>query len=397
MLPIELLAPAGDLSCVETALYFGADAVYFGGPGLQLRADKVGFTLPELETAVEKIHARGKKAYVTVNSFAKNEEISFAGDYAAYLHACGVDAAIVSDLGVLAAIKKAAPELDVHISTQANCTNYLTARTYHDLGASRVVLARELTLTEIAELRAKTPAALEIECFIHGAMCMSYSGRCMISSFLTGRSGNRGACTQPCRWEYALMEKTRPGEYFPVYEDEKGTEILSSHDLCCIEFLDQLAAAGVTSFKIEGRMKSNYYVASVIDAYRHALDGTRPVSDCRLALEDVTHRPYSSGFYFGEEKLSHTNDGQYHAACTFVAEVLGWSDGIATLRQRNHFALGQTLEILSPAGFGLSFPVTRIENEEGGTQETAPHPLQILRIPCPHPLHAGDFLRRREA
>ena len=396
MLPIELLAPAGDFSCVETALYFGADAVYFGGPGLQLRAAKTGFTLAELERAVDYIHMQGKKAYITVNAFAKNAEISYAGDYAAYLHACGVDALIVSDPGVLAAVKKAVPELAVHISTQANCTNYMSARTYHSLGASRIVLARELTLEEIAEIRAKTPDTLELECFVHGAMCMAYSGRCMISSFLTGRSGNRGACTQPCRWEYTLMEQTRPGEYFPIYEDEKGSAILSSHDLCCIEFLDQLRAAGVSSFKIEGRMKSNYYVAGVVDAYRRAIDGTVSLPACRRALDDITHRPYSDGFYFGTEKLSHTNDGHYHTSCTFVAEVLDYTDGMATVRQRNHFALGQTLEILSPQSFGLSFPVTSITDENGLFQETAPHPMQILRIPCPHPLQPGDFLKRRE-
>lgn len=391
---IELLAPAGDLSCVETALYYGADAVYLGGPALQLRAAKVGFTAEQVETAIDLIHSRGKKAYITVNSFAKNAEIDAVGDYVRWLHSAGADAAIVSDLGVLTAVKKAAPDLDVHISTQANCTNYMSARTYHDLGASRIVLARELCLDEIAELHAKVPSTLELECFVHGAMCMSYSGRCMISAFLTGRSGNRGACTQPCRWDYTVMERTRPGEYFPVEEDETGTKIFSSHDLCCIEFLDRLRDAGVASFKIEGRMKSNYYVATVVDAYRRAMDGA-PIDVCRAQLDTVSHRPYSSAFYFGADKFDHKNDGEYHGTCTFIAEVVDYADGVATVRQRNHFALGQTLEILSPTASG-SFPVTSIIDPDGNSMETAPHPMQLVRIPCPIPVAAGDILRRRE-
>ena len=393
---IELLAPAGDLGCVETALYFGADAVYFGGPGFQLRAPKVGFSMEDVGKALRLVHEKGKKAYVTVNAFARTDELEAIGEYAKALDALGVDAVIVADLGTLTAVKKAAPSLAVHISTQANCTNALAAQTYYDLGASRVVLARELTLGEIALLREKTPRKLELECFVHGAMCMSYSGRCMISAFLNGRSANRGGCTQPCRWEYALMEKTRPGEYFPVFEDASGTAILSSHDLCCIEFLDQLAEAGVCSFKIEGRMKTNYYVAAVVDAYRRAMDGTLDVPACRALLDAVTHRPYSSGFYFGQEKLLHFNDGVYHTDAVFVAEVLSWQGGIAAVRQRNRFAVGETLSILSPASCGLSFPVERIENEDGAEQSAAPHPMQILRIPCPYPVKKGDLLRRFE-
>ncbi len=396
MQSIELLAPAGDLSCVDTALYFGADAVYFGGPGYQLRASKVGFSMEDVQNAVARIHKKGKRAYVTVNVFARGDELAAIGDYAKALYEIGADAVIVSDLGALAAIRKAAPDLEVHISTQANCTNHLAAQTYYDLGAKRIVLARELTLEEIALLRAKTPKALELECFVHGAMCMSYSGRCLISAYLNARSANRGACTQPCRWEYALMEKTRPGEYFPVIEDEAGAAILSSHDLCCIEFLDKLAAAGVSSFKIEGRMKTNYYVAAVVDAYRRAIDGTLDIPSCRALLDAVTHRPYSSGFYFGQERLSHFNDGIYRSDVVFVAEVLAWENGTALVRQRNRFAVGETLEILSPASFGLSFAVTGIEDENGAALTAAPHPMELLRLPCPHHVKAGDLLRRRE-
>ena len=393
MIKAELLAPAGDFSCINTALYFGADAVYLGGPSLQLRSGKVGFTLEDLEKAVKVIHAKGKKMYVTVNAFARSGEMEQAGEYAAWLYAAGVDAVIVADLGVLVAVKKAAPDLPVHISTQANCTNYVTARTYHDLGASRVVLARELSLDEIAEIRAKIPSSLELEGFVHGAMCMSYSGRCMISAFMTGRSANRGECTQPCRWSYHVMEQTRPGEYFPVVEDEKGTAIFSSHDMCCIGFLDKLEEAGICSFKIEGRMKSNFYVGSVVDAYRRAMDGTLDIESCRRDLEQVSHREYCSGFYFGA--FDHKNDGIYHAGSTFIAEVLGWNDGIATLRQRNRFVVGEELEILSPASHGLSFTVPEIRNEAGESVPDAPHAMEIVRVPCEHKLSEGDLLRRR--
>ena len=392
----ELLAPAGDMSCIEAALYFGADAVYFAGPDLQLRSDKVGFSFEDLEKAIALIHRAGKKAYITVNAFADNEEAERAGDYARQLYSMGADAVIVADLGVLVSVKRAAPELEVHISTQANCTNYMTARTYHDLGASRIVLARELSIDDIAQIRAKTPAGLELECFVHGAMCMSYSGRCMISAFLTGRSANRGACTQPCRWTYSVVEQTRPGEVFTVTEGGGETAFFSSHDLCCVEFLPDLEKAGVCSFKIEGRMKSNFYVASVVDAYRRAMDGTADTASCRADLENVSHRPYSCGFYFGRGKFDHKNDGQYHSGAVFIAEVLDWKDGTALVRQRNRFALGDTLEILSPNSHGLSFAVTSLSDEDGMPVPDAPHPMQILRVSCPHPVSPGDLLRRRQ-
>ena len=252
---LELLAPAGDLERLRTALRFGADAVYVGGPQMQLRAGSVGFSMDDLAEAVREAHALNRRLYVTVNAFASNSEIDALSDYAQALKALGADAVIVSDLGAIAAIRRAAPDLDVHVSTQANCLNYAAAQVYADLGATRVVLGREMSLTEIAELRAKTPASLELEAFVHGAMCMAYSGRCMISAYLAGRSANRGACAQSCRWTYHLMEEKRPGQFFPVEEDDRGTTILSSLDLCCIDFLDRIAAAGVTSFKIEGRMK----------------------------------------------------------------------------------------------------------------------------------------------
>ena len=248
----ELLAPAGDMECLRAALRFGADAVYVGGPRLQLRAGKVGFGMDALGEAAREVHRLGRKLYVTVNAFPTNREIEALGDYAQALFDVGADGAIVADLGAVATMRRAAPALPIHISTQANCLNYAAARVYHDMGATRVVLGREMTLEQIAELRAKTPADLELEAFVHGAMCMAYSGRCMISAYLTGRSANRGACTQSCRWSYHLMEEKRPGEFFPVEEDEDGTTILSSCDLNCLDFLDRIMAAGVTSFKLEG-------------------------------------------------------------------------------------------------------------------------------------------------
>ncbi|MBR5501491.1 MAG: U32 family peptidase, partial [Oscillospiraceae bacterium] len=260
----ELLAPAGDFECLQAAANFGADAVYIGGDLLQLRSGKVGFSREDIRRAAEYLHARGKKLYVTVNCFAYNDEIAACAEYARFLQDAGVDAAIISDMGVMAEFAAAAPQLELHVSTQANCMNYRTAEMWAKLGAKRVVLARELSLADIRALREKLDPSIELEAFVHGAMCMSYSGRCLISSYLNARSGNRGECTQPCRWSYTLMEEKRPGEYFPIEEDEGGTAILSSHDLCCIELLDEIAAAGICSFKIEGRMKSAYYVAAVV-------------------------------------------------------------------------------------------------------------------------------------
>ena len=392
----ELLAPAGDMECVKTAARFGADAVYIGGNMLQLRAKNAGFTGEGVAEAAEYLHGLGKKLYVTVNSFAYNSEIPSCAEYARFLESVGVDAVIISDLGVLAEFGDAAPNLERHISTQANCMNYRTAQIYASMGAKRIVLAREMSLEDIAELHDKLGNEVELEAFVHGAMCMAYSGRCMISSYLTGRSGNRGACTQPCRWNYALVEEKRPGEFFPVEETDEGTAVLSSHDLCCVEILDKLSAAGVYSFKIEGRMKSSFYVATAVNAYRKAIDGTLPIEKCREELDCLQHRPYSTGFYLGEVKNGHNNDGLYRSARRFIANVLDWEDGILKLRQRNHFKVGDVLEVLSPNTEPVSFPVLWIRNEEGEEQETAPHPNQTVFVPCDIPLRSGDILRRKE-
>ncbi len=384
------------MESVAAAVRFGADAVYVGGETLQLRARSAGFDREALRAAAELVHGAGKRIYVTMNCFAKSSEIPAAGEYARVLSGMGVDAVIAADLGVIDAMKRAAPELEIHLSTQAGCMNYASARVYHDMGVSRIVLARELTIQEIAEIRANTPPELELEAFIHGAMCMAVSGRCIISSHLTGRSGNRGECAQPCRWSYALMEEKRPGEYFPIFEEGGFTEILSSHDLNCIDMLDELADAGVTSFKIEGRMKSAYYVASVVNAYRMALDGRADLNYCRRELEGVKHRPYADGFYHGYVKGHHANDGVYRQGAVFVGNVLGRKDGMLKVRQRNNFRLGERLEVLSPGKIAGSFEVTDILTGEGEHRDAAPHPNEILYVPCPIEAESGDMLRRRQ-
>ncbi len=393
----ELLAPAGDMEALKAALLYGADAVYMGGPQLQLRAKRAAFDENTLREAICLVHAAGKKAYIAVNCYAYNDEVSRVGDYAKFLYDAGADACIVADIGLLCAIKEAVPELEVHVSTQANCQNYRSARAYHDLGAARVVLAREMSMDQIAELRAKTPKDLMIETFVHGAMCMSYSGRCIISSFLAGRSGNRGECAQPCRWNYVLQEEKRPGEYFPIQEDELGTQILSSHDLCMIEYLDQLKAAGVDSFKIEGRMKTAYYVATVVNAYRRCMDKTADLDFCKAELSCAKHRPYSTGFYFGELKHGHSNDAIDVFDCMFSAKVLGWEDGILTVQQRSPFAVGDTLETIARTGKTGYLHIESLQNEDGEYQDRAPHPMQVLRIPYDIPMVEGEFLRKRVA
>lgn len=401
----ELLSPAGDLERLRTALRFGADAVYCGGPKMQLRAGSVGFTMDSLQTAIAEAHAINKKVYVTVNAFANNGEIDELSDYAQALSAIGVDAVIVSDLGAIATIRSAAPSLNVHVSTQANCLNYASARVYADMGATRIVLGREMTLDEIADLRAKTPKELELEAFVHGAMCMSYSGRCMISAYLTGRSANRGACAQSCRWTYHLMEEKRPGQFFPVEEDDRGMTILSSFDMNCLSFLDKIMDAGVVSFKIEGRMKSPYYVATVTNAYRKRIDailsGTASREHTEMLqreLDAASHRPYASGFYFGEMKHHAPDEGAYLQDCTFVGvvrEVL--PGGRIRFETRNRIFAGDRVEILSPDSLGLSFVAANITNADGAPEASASRPSEIYEMDCAQKIAVGDLLRIRNA
>lgn len=392
----ELLAPAGDMNCLKAAARFGADAVYIGGPLLQLRAEKSAFSEEEIDSASKYLHSLNKKLYVTVNSFTKNNEIEPLKEYARTLYALGVDAVIVADLGALRAIKQAEPRLEVHISTQANCCNYSAAMAYYELGASRIVVAREMSIDEIAEMHTKIPEDLEIEAFVHGAMCMAYSGRCLISSYMNGRSGNRGECTQPCRWEYYLVERNRPNEFLKLEEYQDHSALLSSHDMKAIGFLDKLSQAGVDSFKIEGRMKTEYYVSHVVNAYRRAIDKSAPIELLDDELNAISHRPYNSGFYFGNLIHDHKNDGLYHWDCTFAGVALSdCENGKLQIQQRNFFKLGDTIEVLSPNSFGISFPCTKIVNENGEECETACHPQEFLTLDCSADVKEGDILRIR--
>ena len=344
-----------NVDALRAAVRFGANAVYLGGPMLQLRAGNTGFTLEGVREACEYAHARNVRVYVAANAFTFPEEIPDMAEYAKRLKDAGADAMIVSDLGAIRAIKRACPDMEVHVSTQANCTNHESANIYYELGASRVVCAREMSLDDIARMREEMPADMEIEAFAHGAMCMAVSGRCLISSYLTGRSGNRGHCTQPCRWSYTLEEEKRPGEHFPIEEDGRGTFIMNAKDMNMLAHLDALRAAGVDSIKIEGRNKKAFYVASVVNAYRQVLDGS-PAADFAAELEAVSHRPYGTGFFFGEAEQAPNYDG-YEQQAMHVADVVSADPATRTIVAccRNRFAEGDELEILSPR-----VPITRV-------------------------------------
>ncbi len=390
----ELLAPSGDLECVDAAFHYGADAVYVGGRLLQLRAASSAFTDETLMEAVKSAHTKNKKIYVTVNCFARDGEFDHIPQYGRFLYESGVDAVIVSDLGVLSNLKKHCPSLQVHISTQANCMNSETARVYYEMGASRVVLARELSLDDIRTLRAKTPKELELEAFVHGAMCMAYSGRCLISSYLTNRSANRGACSQPCRWSYYLVEKTRPGVYIPIEQEGESTQIMSSHDLNCVSILKDIQEAGVCSFKIEGRMKTAYYVASVVNAYRKVMDGEWSSEAAEEELTLMTHRPYSTGFYYGKVKKEPFNDGLYHHSGMFIATVKDRNENSCLVQMRNRFEVGDTLELISAKQGVVPFTVQKIEGSEG-EKSVADVPMELIKINCPPIAVAGDVIRKR--
>ena len=393
----ELLAPAGSLNKLKIALYYGADAVYLGGKQFSLRSFADNFTAEELQEGVSHAHNLGKKVYVCANIFAKNADFMALGDYFRQLQELGADAVLIADAGVFRICKKAAPRLPVHISTQANTLNAQSAAFWREAGAERVVLARELSLREIAEIHTENPD-LELEAFVHGAMCISYSGRCYLSDYLDGRQSNRGACVQACRWRYRIQsDEGKRGEWYEVKEDGKGAYVMNSKDLNMSAHLNELREAGVRSFKIEGRMKSEYYLATVVNAYRRILDGGDPVI-LGEELECAAHRDYTTAYAFGKNNQTVSpENSQTKGTCEYVANVLSWEDGVVSVEMRNRFRSGDVLEILSPSGsFGKNVFVSEMTDSSGAPCTDAKLVQGIYRFPCPEPLSAGDILRRRK-
>ena len=388
---LELLAPAGDMERLRMALAYGADAVYLAGPDFGMRSFAGNFTPEELRRAVALCHSHGAAVHVTCNTMPRNDEVGRLPEWLAYLQELGVDAAIVADVGVLSLLKRHAPRVKAHISTQASISNYQAARAWYDLGASRVILARELSLEEVAEIRAKAPRELELEGFVHGAMCVSYSGRCLLSNYMTGRDANRGACAQPCRYKYALVEEQRPSEYFPIGEDEGGAYILNSRDMCMIDHIPELLEAGLDSIKIEGRAKSAYYAAVVTGAYRHGVDAAlagRPLEAVwRDEVEKVSHRPYSTGFWFGQPG-QYTADSRYVRDWQILAVVESCGpDGTALLSLRNKFSVGDEVEIVGPDTAPVAFAAPEMTDGDGLplTQPRTPQMRFRMRLPRPVP------------
>lgn len=404
---IELLIPASSLEVLKTAVLFGADAVYIGGEAFGLRAKAKNFSLEEMAQGISYAHERGVKVYVTANILAHNRDLEGARMYFKELKEIGPDALIISDPGMFAIAKQELPDIDIHISTQANNTNYATFLFWRDMGAKRVVTARELSLEEIREIRDKIPEDMEIETFVHGAMCISYSGRCLLSSFMAGRDANQGACTHPCRWKYAVVEESRPGEYMPVYENERGTYIFNSKDLCMIEHIPELIRAGIDSFKVEGRMKTALYVATVARTYRLAIDDflkdeayyRSRIPFYKAEISKCTYRQYTTGFFFGKPDA----DTQIYDSNVYMREYtyLGMveavlDDGRIQIEQRNKFTVGEEIEVMRPDGSNLSVTVKSITDTEGVEQESAPHPKQKLYVDLGIPMQLGDILRRKE-
>ncbi|MGI6664462.1 MAG: peptidase U32 family protein [Christensenellaceae bacterium] len=398
MKKVELLAPAGNMECLETALRFGADAVYLAGKSFGLRAFAGNFSMEALQEALAKAHEQGKRIYVTVNALLYNEEIPAVEAYLQALKEIGVDAVIISDPGILPLCKKA--RLEIHISTQMSTMNYASALFWYEQGASRIVMAREASLAEISYIHAHTPEALELEAFVHGAMCVAHSGRCLLSSVMTGRSGNRGACAQPCRWEYTIHEAGYPEEYYPIMEDSRGTYVLNSRDLMMIAHVPALIESGIASFKIEGRMKSVYYVASVVSAYRHAIDayyaGEKTPEGLIEELSGTATRGFTTGFYFDKGvEATDSVRAPVHRDYVFCGVVKQERNeaGLLRIEQRNKFVVGDTLRVLSPTSFTEEFVVETIMDEKMNPQESAPHPQQLIYINCPCDLAPGDMLR----
>lgn len=395
---LELLAPAGDMERLTMAVLYGADAVYLAGTSFGMRSFAGNFTPEELPRAVAFAHERGVRVHVTVNTMPRVDEVPRLPGYLEELDAAGVDALILADLGAFMLAGRYAPHCERHISTQQSVANSVCARAWYDLGASRVVLARELSLEEIRRIRQETPKELELESFGHGAMCVSYSGRCLLSNYMTGRDSNRGACAQPCRYQYALMEEKRPGEYFPVFEDEKGTYILNSRDMCMIDHLPDLMEAGVDCIKLEGRAKSAYYAAIVTGAYRHCIDAAAkglPLDPVwRDEVEHVSHRIYSTGFYYGAPG-QYTQSSRYIRQWQVCAVVLDCgSDGMATMSLRNKFAAGDTLELVGPDTRPFSFQAPVMQDESGADLREPRTPQMVFRMELPQPVPPYSILRR---
>ncbi len=403
ILPTEVLAPAGDMEKFYAAVNFGADAVYLGGTAFGMRASAAKFDEAGLKRAIEYAHAKSVRVYITLNTLPRNDEIPELPEYIKLLSRLGADAVIVSDIGVFSMVKQYAPDMEIHVSTQAGIVNYRTANEFYNMGAKRVVLARELSLNEISEIREKTPSELEIEAFVHGAMCMSFSGRCLISNYMLGRDANRGECAQPCRWNYYLVEEKRPNEYYNVFEDDKGSYILNAKDLCMIEHIDKLIKAGVTSLKIEGRAKSSYYVSVITNAYRIAVDEyyKNPAEFvCPQWLKEevtkVSHRQYYTGFFFGKP-----SDGQYYENGGYirnydvVAVLEECKGGYLYCTQRNKFSVGDVVELLEPGKKSVDIKVSQIiELETGESVSDACHPMAKIKIPCKLEFKQGSILRK---
>ncbi len=403
----ELLVPASSLEVLKVAVVFGADAVYIGGEVFGLRAKAKNFTIDEMREGVKFAHAHGVKVYVTANILAHNADLEGVRAYFEELKSVSADALIISDPGVFQIAREVLPEMELHVSTQANNTNYGTYLFWRGQGAKRVVSARELSLEEIRQIRENIPEDLEIETFVHGAMCISYSGRCLLSNYFTGRDANQGACTHPCRWKYAVMEESRPGEYLPVYENERGTYIFNSKDLCMIEYIPELIQAGIDSFKIEGRMKTALYVATVARTYRRAIDDYMQSPKLYKEhmpwyldqIQNCTYRQFTTGFFFGKP----SEEAQIYDSNTYIREytylgVVGDKNeaGLYGIEQRNKFSVGESIEVMKPNGDNIEVVVQRIVDEKGIDQTSAPHPKQRLWIDVGCPLDTYDILRRKE-
>ena len=404
---VELLVPAGSLEVLKVAVDYGADAVYIGGQAYGLRAKADNFSIEEMKKAVKYAHAKNAKVYVTANIFAHNYDIEGMKAYFEQLKDTGVDAVLVSDSGIFMLAKETMPDMELHISTQANNTNYLTYNFWYNMGAKRVVTARELSLVEIKQIREHIPEDMEIESFMHGAMCISYSGRCLLSSYFTGRDANRGACTHPCRWKYHIVEETRPGEYMPVNEDDRGTYIFNSKDLCMIEHIPEMIDAGIDSFKIEGRMKTALYVATVARTYRKAIDDYMESPELyrsnmeyyKSEIAKCTYRQFTTGFYFGktDQDSQIYDNNTYIKNCTYIGNVQEVTeDGLVAFEQKNKFSVGEEIECMNFDGTNTVCRVEEIYNDRMEPMESAPHPKMQLYVKLDRPVSAGMILRRQE-